>query len=341
MQREDPEDHRPELGTAEVSNTNTNHQEGRLDELSEVHVDFFQREVGSSSCSGSSIDLIKERSIPYPLYLLSGVFVLLFAAFFPLQNFLTSVLNDSDGFIALAILYASFCLATNIAPTIVHRLGLKTSMMTSAFLYTLLHFAVALAASDHRTLAPRVVVMLTSAGCGLGAAILWTAHGTYCVAISQHFPISIERTQSFFMSMESSAGIFGFGLALFLIDGLHAQDTTVLWTVAFISLGAVAAFGLLLPPLSPIVDPDKRALETHAQDGASATAACRKFLDMLCLFQRKDVLLLAFSVFHLGCQEGLFWGVVAQQMGSSLLAQSFLLHGICRFVYFCTDDAFP
>ena len=139
------------------------------------------------------------RSVPYPLYALSGVFVALFAAFFPLQNFLTSVLSGADGFVALAVLYGTFCLATNVAPAIVQRLGLKPAMAYSASLYTILHFAVAFAASGNRRLAPRPVVMLTAAGCGFGAAVLWTAQGAYCVAIAQHYPaqVTIERAQSF------------------------------------------------------------------------------------------------------------------------------------------------
>jgi hypothetical protein len=298
------------------------------------------------------------RSVPYPLYALSGVFVALFAAFFPLQNFLTSVLSGADGFVALAVLYGTFCLATNVAPAIVQRLGLKPAMAYSASLYTILHFAVAFAASGNRRLAPRPVVMLTAAGCGFGAAVLWTAQGAYCVAIAQHYPaqVTIERAQSFFMSVNSASGILGFAAALLLIDGFGFADVAVMWAMACLSLLAVAAYAVFLPPLSTLIDPAKEDEEVARSAAAAATttttntitvagavaaaaaslsSTCRKFGDMLRLFRRRDVCLVAVSVLHLGCQEGLFWGVVARAMGghsSSLLVRSFLLHGVASLV---------
>ena len=198
-------------------------------------------------------------------------------------------------------------------------------MAISALTYTVLHLAVAAVADAQQNAVgvPGWVVMIASSLCGAGAAVLWTAQGAYCTAISQRYGTTIERCQTFFMAFMALSGIVGFAVALLLIDGLQMRDTVVLWTVAALSLLAVLAYTFLLPAIATTIDPAKN----------SDAIDCRgKVLGMMSLFRRLDVVLVAVAFLHLGCQEGLYWGAVAQHMGSSLLVQSFLLHGVCSAV---------
>ena len=48
----------------------------------------------------------------------------------------------------------------------------------------------------------------------------------------------------------------------------------------------------------------------------------------MALFRERAVVLKALSFFSIGCQEGLYWGIVAATMSPSLIASAFLVHGI-------------
>ena len=256
--------------------------------------------------------------VPRTLQVFSYCFMGLFMAFLVLQQFLSSVLNQT-GFWVLASIYAAFFVGTLLSPRCCRRLGLKAAMVSAACAYTTLHVCVAVVAAGALAKAAAVgLVLVGGAVCGGGAAVLWTAQGAYCAAIEQHCEgATVEGCQSYFWGRLSTAGCFGFGFALVLLGVLGLDEVAVLWILAAVSAAAVFVFALRLPPLEAVADED-------APDDASLAT---KLSQTLSLFARRDICLKAVSFCHLGAQEGLFWGVVTAQMSPTLIATSFLVHG--------------
>ena len=107
--------------------------------------------------------------------------------------------------------------------------------------------------------APREAAVVAGGACGFAAAVLWTAQGAFCTAVAQaNEGSTAESCQAYFWAFFSTAGVVGFGLALLLLDAFAASEGVVLWTIAALSLAAVAVFALLLPPLAVSVDEDAR-----------------------------------------------------------------------------------
>ena len=271
------------------------------------------------------------QDAPMPARVLGGCFVLLFIAFLALQSFLTSVLPKDDGFIALAVLYGSFACMLNFTSLIIKRLGLKLTMGLSASTYTFLNVTVALAAQNDSTVL-RWLVFLGSSLCGMGAGLLWPAQSAYCTAVAQiHKETSVERIQTAFFAALSMCGIFGFAITLFLIDSLGTSDYVMLITLACISALAAASF-VFLPPLSPVMsDADKASAEL--------VTTWRKVWEMLSMFRKWDMVLLAVPFFHLGALQGLMWATVTASMSSSLLSRAYIFHGICSVVSYFLSNA--
>jgi hypothetical protein len=121
----------------------------------------------------------RAKSVPTSLLVITGLFVALFSAFLVMQSLLTSVLQSSDGYTALAVLYAAFFVFTNIAPVIIQQLGLKLSLVASAFSYTILHVTVALVAASSgeessfgsNARAPSWIIFFGACVCGLGEEV--------------------------------------------------------------------------------------------------------------------------------------------------------------------------
>jgi hypothetical protein len=69
------------------------------------------------------------------IWILSACFAALFAAYFTVQQFLTTVLGNS-GFASLSIIYTFFTLGTLLSPIIVVKLGVLRSMQVAATSYS-------------------------------------------------------------------------------------------------------------------------------------------------------------------------------------------------------------
>ncbi len=215
-------------------------------------------------------------SAPRAVVVASTVFCFLFAAFFTMQNFLTSVLGG-DGFAALALLYGSFALGTNMAPAVVQRMGMRAAMGAASLTYCSMNVAVALAAAERTDAEGNIdseggsaggwrvsLVYLTASLCGLGAAVLWTAQGAYVAQAAQDAQKSVDVAQGTFFAVFSLNGLVGFGLALLLIATRDASDAWLLGFMAVLSGVAVASF-VLLPAVG-----SETAAATGGDEGAGA-----------------------------------------------------------------------
>ena len=263
-----------------------------------------------------------------------------------MQNFVTSVLDGSDGFVALAVLYGCINLGTHFAPSVVQRLGLRASLALSASTYTFMNVGVAAAVTVlEGTAAARVLVMLTSAMCGLGAAVLWTAQGAYVTGVAlggggdggsgSGGGVPVERCQSAFFAIFSVNGVVGFSGALLCIDGLGLSDGAMLWVMAGASVLALASFALV-PPLARSGQAQAQAQAQQGKEGSAQQQQQQqqqqpsmraKLAQMLGLFRRRNIALTALASMHCGCMEGFFWGAVPAALSSSDTSRAFILHG--------------
>jgi Na+/melibiose symporter-like transporter len=111
----------------------------------------------------------------YNLIVLSLAFFFIFAAFVTAQAFATPLLGHL-GTISLLVLYVSNCLGSVVAPYIARRLGGPTALIAAATTFALF------VASFIYLVTPVLVVI--AAVVGVGAAVLWTAHGVVMTQVS-------------------------------------------------------------------------------------------------------------------------------------------------------------
>lgn len=110
--------------------------------------------------------------------ILTAGFFSLFFAFNTVQAFQSQV-NKNVGYIALGLLYGSFCFFCIFSPKIVNILGSKWSMVLGGSAYVAMMFC-------NIKMIPGLyyaVNFLT----GIGAAVLWTAQGAYLARCADYY----------------------------------------------------------------------------------------------------------------------------------------------------------
>eukprot|EP01083_Nonionella_stella_P063477 164930_1 len=113
---------------------------------------------------------------------MSFCFFLVFVAFSGAQNFATSRESDGNlGNISLSIVYGVFTLATFISGYVVDVVGVKLCLLLGSVSYV--GFVAANIFYNIGTVAP------TSALLGIGAAVIWTAEGSYITKASQYHEV--------------------------------------------------------------------------------------------------------------------------------------------------------
>ncbi|KAI9360366.1 major facilitator superfamily domain-containing protein [Zopfochytrium polystomum] len=113
--------------------------------------------------------------------ILALAFFLIFIAFMLVQNLATSVLPTNLAFTVLSLLYASFAFSNLIwAAPIVQSLGTRPSLFLASLLYTILDGAYVLCLQNSNNEWIQWTIITPAALlAGFGAAVLWTAQGTY------------------------------------------------------------------------------------------------------------------------------------------------------------------
>ena len=77
--------------------------------------------------------------------------------------------------------------------------------------------------------------------------MLWTAQGVYVTRAAAAAAVSTDVCQGTFFGLFGLNGIFGFALALALLQGAGSSDGTMLWAMA--ALSALATLSFVFVPL--------------------------------------------------------------------------------------------
>jgi MFS family permease len=161
--------------------------------------------------------------------LLGVLFCLLFSAFNATQN-LQSTVNEEIGNVSLSVLYIVFAFSNFFAPSIVMKIGEKWSIILGSLAYVLY-----IAANIHPMLATHIIAGALN---GLGAAIIWTAQGSYLIKCSSEE--TVGAFSGIFFGIFQFNQIIGNFSAGFLLDKLSISTFYL-----FIILTAVGGFSVL------------------------------------------------------------------------------------------------
>ncbi|KAI8610793.1 major facilitator superfamily domain-containing protein [Chytriomyces sp. MP71] len=193
----------------------------------------------SARSSGSSLSLFKLNRI-WDVIVLAVAFFFVFLAFSVVQNMASTVLPSTVAFPMLGCLYLAFALINLFgAAPLVDRIGTRPAMFFATITYTIFDASnvVAMLLADHLS-AQFAVLIPSSVLIGAGAAILWTAQGSYVVKCASKY--TIGRYTGVFFGIMSASNSVGPLFTSFLLENKFDKEN------AFKILSGVGALGPLL-----------------------------------------------------------------------------------------------
>merc|ERR1719319_1174058 len=204
-----------------------------------------------------------------------------------------------NGFIASAVIYGVFSVASWLAPSVVAWKGPRVAMVGAGVLY---------AQYIAQLLYPNTYLLYLSAALiGLGAPVIWTAQGNFLAVNSD--PETISRNSGIVWSMLQVSGLIGNIFCFFEFNGqeyitssMRTMVGAVLLTITCLGVGVM----LLLRPT-----PWVRAAATEA--GLTSPSAALR--DSFSLFLTRDMLLLSTTFFYTGLQLSIWSGVFPTSVG--------------------------
>uniref|UniRef100_A0A915D134 UNC93-like protein MFSD11 n=1 Tax=Ditylenchus dipsaci TaxID=166011 RepID=A0A915D134_9BILA len=263
-------------------------------------------------------------------------FFLIFFAYFS-QSFIEESVIDSyahkgvvdkhDGYTSLAIIFASLTVSTFLAAPIVGVLNPKWAMVFGASTYVIFQLGF--------LFLNKAFLFGSSAFVGLGAAVIWTAQGSYIALNSTEE--TANKHVSLFWSVSQSCFAFG-GVFLYFVFrhtdsfGEHTVHTIYSVFTAVTILGAVVLALLRMPVYPPgmqLTDGKiipKEVPLTHMQMFASTIKLARK----------QRMLVLSVGLLYTGLQLSFWSGIYptcisfTQKLGTNtktLLAMSTIMQG--------------
>ncbi|KAJ4462658.1 putative major facilitator superfamily protein [Paratrimastix pyriformis] len=273
---------------------------------------------------------------PYTFSVLNAFYIgfsffILFAAYNPTEAYMTR-LYPKVGFIALGIIYFSFCVFSNISSPIIARFGPRACMIAGSIPYALF-IASNLLSIEYLTYAAALLI-------GLGAALLWPAQGAYMARLGNY---SLQGDAAAGAgekgpkktNMGLLSGIFfllnGFcNIVGFLITNFLAITPTVLVTV----MSAISAVGILsmcFMRFVPPIEPKKDDVQTHAEPERRGVLGCLGgyFAPLVRLMINPDMLLFQLTFIFYGCFYSFFAGAVPPLITTAAYVSPCL---ICRGV---------
>merc|ERR1712004_317999 len=203
---------------------------------------------------------------------------------------------QGNGFIASAVIYGVFSIASWLAPSVVAWKGPRFAMFVAGLLY---------AQYIAQLLYPNTYLLYISAAIiGLGAPVIWTAQGNFLAICSD--PETISRNSGIVWAMLQVSGLIGNIFAFFMFNGQEYISTSVRTTVGIvllvITLSGVAVMALLRPT----------SWHTTTEQATSPSKALR---DSFALFLTSDMLLLSITFFYTGLQLSIWSGVYPTSVG--------------------------
>ncbi|CEO95120.1 hypothetical protein PBRA_003886 [Plasmodiophora brassicae] len=186
-------------------------------------------------------------------------FLFIFMSFNAAQNFQTSGYDPRVGSLALGLLYSVFTVSNLVSAQAVRRLGLRRSL----FLGSLTYVAFVTANAFYRPW----FVYLSSALLGFGAALLWTAQGSFVVRCSRaddHLNrkvpgSSLGKFNGVFFALFQANQFLGNALVAIMFN-YNESPATIFTVCAFVcALGALSIL-LLNPPPNAAVDTESVSL---------------------------------------------------------------------------------
>merc|ERR1719397_2278561 len=131
---------------------------------------------------------------------------------------------QGNGFIASAVIYGVFSIASWLAPSVVAWRGPRFAMFVAGLLY---------AQYIGQLLYPNTYMLYISAAIiGLGAPVIWTAQGNFLAICSD--PETISRNSGIVWAMRQVSGLIGNIFAFFMFNGQEYISSSVRTTVGIV-----------------------------------------------------------------------------------------------------------
>jgi len=219
-----------------------------------------------------------------PAIVLIIAFCIIFAGYNAAQQYLSAVFHSSGAeavaFVSLSIIYLSLAAANFMAPRICRRLGLKKSLFFSSLAYPVYIAAVSVS-SEWAIYASSVLI-------GVAGAVLWTAHGTYLMKVTNEKDRGFYSGLSFsLLNLGSTLMVFG---ASFFIEATGRSVTYAIFAV----VALVGSLSLLM--LTVIKGSEEKSLSP------------------IRLVKQKRMLLLVVFIFSVSLGSGLMAGSIPVRM---------------------------
>jgi MFS family permease len=242
----------------------------------------------------------------YNVLMLGFSFMTVFTAFNTTQGYMTTF-HEKAGFWSLCVLYIFFAFSNLISPVVVSRLGPRMGLFLGAIPYAIFVLA-ACFTSD-------AALIITAGVLGIGAAILWTAHGTF---LTQCAGNDMGFYSGVFFGIFQMNGILGSLIAASLLQvGLDQ-----FWT--FFILFVIAVIGvIMLCYLLPI--------QTHQVSSVEQTESLSMILrsTFAVLLDKRMILFIPISLFS-GFSMSLYLGLIPPIIGVKYLGWVLALFGVAE-----------
>lgn len=175
--------------------------------------------------------------IPKEIKILSLCFFIMFFAYNGVQQFLVTYFSTLNkvmvGFWSLTLIYFFLLISNFFSGFIVSKFGVKKCLVAGSLFYSLFIFSVV---SKNLSF-----IYLASALLGFGAALLWTAQGTFLVRVSD--PKRYGKNSGFFNTIFQLGSVFGIIIFSFIVVRLSFQHAFLIF--AFLPLISTIIFTTL------------------------------------------------------------------------------------------------
>ncbi|XP_046855255.1 UNC93-like protein MFSD11 isoform X2 [Xenia sp. Carnegie-2017] len=286
----------------------------------------------------------------YNVLILSLSFMFIFTAFQTTtiieESILKSAKNEShhpssfkaSGYTSLCIIYASFSLFNWIAPPVISMIGSKFSMMLGGFCYLFFIFSLYFV-SKYVKCDLSGLLYAASVVVGFGAAVIWTAQGSYLTLNSTDE--TMGRNSGIFWAFFQCSFLIGSMIVYFCFKpengstliSLHQRSIVLLIFIALSAFGTL--FFLLLRKQKSSTESDRQEiLVVNTRDSGTRTEKKgnpkKTFVNSLKLFITRPMFFLNVVFIYTGLELTFYSGVYGTSIGNTLhFSESKRLIGLC------------